>query len=189
MRKETMLGCGVVAIAATVVGFVGWRSLSDQSDLAEGAKMRRLYIALSMYESQWDGEPAPTLAHIIPLVSEPTDFTSQKDPYRDAKAPFPVDGGIPKSPRNSPVRVSFTYLWAHRSINGMKTAPWSQVRQDPGHGFLVSEWRGSVEPTGDYGAKVGGKILRVNSDGSLVTLHRHGTQSLGDAEELFLRRR
>lgn len=188
MRQETLLIGGVVLVAAAVVGAFAWQTGQRQSVLDEGARMQRLYVALSMYESQADGEFPPTLPAAKLYLRNVRDLQSDHDPFRTASGPFPFDAGLPTGRRTSETRISDAYLFAHRLAGRIKVAPWRESRFDPGLGVIASEWFGSVEPKGDFQANASGLVLRITTSGSLVRVHRGGPKPLGDAEDLFRKR-
>ena len=128
-------------------------------------RMRRVYMALSLYEMSHDGLPAPNLGLVREDV-EATDFQSIDDPLAGKvytaviKPPtFPLDPALPNFPLTSRFRVSWTYRW-HWPNAGDPVA----VRLDPRKGLLASWWSGPV--------------LRVNVAGALVRAPRTETSVL-----------
>jgi hypothetical protein len=187
VKQEALVVGGVFVVALVTLGAFGWRVNQRQGMLDEGARMQRIYVALSMYESQADGEFPPSLTAAKPYLSNLRDLKSSRDPYLDASGPFPFDAGLPDR-FGSETRISDTYLNAHRLAGRIKTAPWHEARLDPTLGVLASEWSGSVDPKGDFKADVSGLILRITTDGSLVRVLRTGPKPLGNAEDLFRKR-
>lgn len=188
-RQETTLGCLGALIVAAVLGGFAWRMLRSSADEGDASRMRRVYVALSMYE-QASGGPAPDLLAARYFGADDADFRSERDPFaKAAGAAFPIDSGMPDRSRRSPIRISFSYLWAFRTAGRVTTKPWLAVRGDPHIGLLASEWGGSVQPGSDFWANVSGPVLRINTDGSLFkTGDRGGPKPVGNAEDLFFRR-
>jgi len=184
--KEALLGVVVLAIAAAIVYSIGM-SMSRKNVLGEDAEaMRRVYVAVSMYEESVDGLPAPDLTKINLYLPEAASYQAVGDPYVAEAGPFPLDGGLPSSPRISPFRISFAYLWAYRPANPDPLWDWTRLSKDSNVGFLANEWSGHVNPAGDFRANVSGRVLRLNRDGSLFqTPDRGGPKPLGDAGDLF----
>ena len=87
MRSETLLGCGVVVVAAGIVGGVGWLNARRSSVAGDAENMRRLYVALTTYSQSYDNVPAPSLPALRPYVGSPSDFLSEHDPFASAAPP------------------------------------------------------------------------------------------------------
>jgi hypothetical protein len=124
-------------------------------------RMRRVFMALSLYEMSNDGLPAPNLGLVRQDV-EAVDFQSVDDPEAgkaNANQTFPLDPALPNLPLTSPIRVSWTYRW-HWPNAGDPRA----VRMDPRKGLLASWWSGPV--------------LRVNTGGALIRAPRTETSRL-----------
>lgn len=149
--------------------------------------MRQIYVNLSIYEGQFDGELPTALPQLqFMMASKPT-FVSASDPYRDAVGPYPIDPGLPESAEKSPFRISDSYLYAHAAAGKIKVPRWAEAKFDPALGLLANEFLGDVRAEGTFRARVSGPVLRVNTDGSLVKVPRSGEAELGDAETLFRR--
>jgi hypothetical protein len=174
-------------MAAAVVGAFGWQSRQRQSVLDEGARMQSIYVALSMYESSWNGELPPDLMGSAPYLGSPTRYVSPKDPFANATGPFPNDAGLPEK-RASENRVSDTYLFAHAAAGRINVAPWRESRYDTTLGLIANEWYGSVTPKEGFQANVSGLVLRITTGGSLVRVRRDGPKALGDVDDLFRRK-
>ncbi|RYG22996.1 hypothetical protein EON82_15430 [bacterium] len=122
-------------------------------------RMRRVYMALSLYEMSNGGLPAPNLGLVRQDV-EAIDLQSVDDPNTGGQAgPFPLDPALPNLPLKSPTRVSWSYRW-HWPNAGDPVA----VRMDPRKGLLASWWSGPV--------------LRVNVAGALTQTPRTDTSRL-----------
>jgi hypothetical protein len=176
---------GVVLVAGATLAVFGLRVGQRRGMLDEGARMQRLYVALSMYESQVDGDPAPSLAAARPFVGSTRDYASDRDPFRDRSGPYPPDGSLPEARPTASFRVSDGYLWAHRLAGRIQVPKWSVAREDATLGQIANEWYGGVTPAQGFGAQVSGLILRINTDGSFVRVQRGGPKPLGDAQDLF----
>ena len=179
-----MIGA-VVLLAAGVLGFFAWRLRERSGLFDEGTRMQRLYVALSIYESQDNEQIPPDLTGARIYLGSDRDYVSDWDPFRTAAGPFPVDAGLPSGRKSAPFRVSDTYLWAHRLAGRIKTQAWAEARLDPTLGVLASEWHGSVQTRDAFEASVSGLVLRITTDGSLVKVKRGGPKPLGDAQDLF----
>jgi len=183
--KETLLGLVVILLAAGILFAVGVSMRGQDQGDAAAERMRRVYVALSLYEESVDGMPAPDLSAINLYLPEPACYVADGDPYLAEKGPFPVDGSLPSSRRASPYRISLGYLWAHRPAKAEKKWDWATLSRDDNVGFLANEWSGKVAPTGNFGANVSGNVLRLNRDGSLIKKARGGPKPLGDLKDLF----
>jgi len=174
--KETLLGCGVVTVAAVVVLGIGYRMMRKNGEDELAGCMAKVYVALSMYSESYDGTFPPNLLAIGPNLSSPDDLTLPGDPYVSAAGPFPNDGSLPGGPRKASTRVSFSYLWDFPIAKEMKKQP---------PGLLADEWGGEVEATGDFGANVAGPVVRINSDGALAKTTARTQEPLGSFRSLF----
>lgn len=190
MKREFGLGCGVVVFAGVVVGLFGWRVTHRSGSLSEAARMRQIYIGLSVYEASNNNQPAPDLDVLSQVVPMGDALTSPLDPFRSVPGPYPPDGSLPSLKAISPVRISDGYLVPHLGLGQIKVPAWSIARQDPAIGILASEWEGSIQTREHFEAEVEGKILRINMDGSAVhvTRSKPGPVPLGMDNDLFLRR-
>ena len=188
-KMEWMLVVLVVIIALAILIPISLRSKRGNLLLDESGRMRKVYIALSLYEEQYDTQPAPNLlaASVYDPVHE--DFLSELDPYVRAQATsFPSDPGIENS-TPSPFRISFSYIQNFLQAGKLKIKPWVIARTDPTLGVIGDEWYGSVTPTENFRANVSGRLMRINTDGSVFVLEdRGGPKALGDAQDLFVKR-
>jgi hypothetical protein len=130
----------------------------------DAERMRRVYMALSLYEMSNGGLPASNLGLVRQDV-EALDLQSVDDPEAGGKAAgdYPLDPALPNLPLRAPTRVSWTYRW-HWPNAGDPVA----VRMDPRKGLLASWWSGPV--------------LRVNTGGALVHIPRTDTARLTFAD-------
>jgi hypothetical protein len=182
VRKDTVLLLAIAILSAGIVAFFAFRTTGRSELLAEAARMRRVYVALSMYEPMADGNLPPTLVEAGPFLQGEEELRSPRDPFRSTLGPYPVDAGLPEGPRTAPFRVSDSYAYAVTDL-----PPWPVARMDPTLGLLANEWWGEVTPGAPFGATVGGRVLRVTTDGSFVTVVRPGPQALGKPNDLFRR--
>lgn len=187
IRKEALLLVGGVFLAIAIVGLLWQRMSARETFTAEGERMRQIYINLSIYEGQFDGQLPSALPQLEFLLAPKAIYSSAADPYRDATGPFPVDAGLPDRTERSEFRISDSYLYAHVAAGKLKVGPWAESRFDPSLGLLANEFLGGVKAQGDFRARVSGPVLRVNTDGSLSRVQRAGESELGDAETLFRR--
>lgn len=186
MRNETLLGGAVLLFGAAVVGLVAWRVSGRQTVESEHARLRRVYVALSLYEAAHDVQPAPNLLATKPYLETSDSLRSPRDPYMATRAArFPTDPGLPEGRRSAPERISFSYLWAFRSQGAVRVKPWSVTRADARVGLLASEWLGEIEPLGNFQAAVSGPVARLSTEGAALRVARPGAQRLGNAETLF----
>lgn len=187
VRKEVLV-FGAALIAAIGTTLYLWGRISEKSGVKdEAARMRKLYVGLSLYESDADGNLPPDLPRIGYLIASSKLFTSAYDPYQGEAAPFPIDGSLPDSPRESQTRISDAYLYAHAAAGRIQAPAWPEAKFDTSLGLLSNEWVGEVSPQGAFRADVSGRLLRVNTDGSLAWVQREGPKPLGDAQDLFRR--
>jgi hypothetical protein len=150
---------------------------------SEVRRMRALFLAVSAYEQDHNGAPAPNLLSARRYVFDDTFFQSKSDPYLSGSG-FPADAGTPTSPPTSPVRISDTYLWAQ--MLGKPNAP--RTTTDPRYGLIANEWQGQISTEGNFQATVGGRTFRIMMDGSFQTVDLPN-RKLGDVTHLFLPKR
>lgn len=142
--------------------------------------MRRIYVAISEYESGNDTQPAPNLPAASMYMSMPSDFATERDPYAPASGPFPIDGSLPTGPLTSKVRISDAYVMTHALAGKVKLGAWAEYRVNLAAPVLASEWFGKTEAGGNFNATVTGDLLRIQTDGSVKVVHRSETVPLGD---------
>jgi hypothetical protein len=187
--KEILLAIFVLLVAAAVV-FAVARSLAGRAQTrGDVDNLRTIYLSVALYESDQNGELPPDLLAIRDLVPGDETFLASRDPYAAVgdggnEQLKPVDAGLPAWRVESPIRISFTFLNAFATAGKVKTKPWSELKFDPKVGLLASEWEGTVEPTGSFGARVSGKVLRLNTDGALAQSTR-SEGALGNVQDVF----
>jgi hypothetical protein len=186
--KETMLAVGVVAVCAAILVPLYSRRHSEDLILSESARMRRIYVALTFYEEQFDTNPAPSLVAASIYDPNREDYLSERDPFRGSASPFPSDPALDNH-ENSPFRISFSYLENFVREKKVSIKPWAESRLDSKIGILADEWLGTVNPGPNWTAQVSGRVLRIGTDGAVFVLKdRGGPKPLGDPQDLFLRR-
>jgi hypothetical protein len=176
-----------VVITWLIYSRAHWKALVS----IDVSKMRRVYVALSVYEMDNNGHPAPDLYAIRRDLADDTLLRCDLDPWKDStNLSFPLDPELPSDGETSPVRISFSYLM--NFIRNKKTSEpsWATIETDPRIGILTDGWHGSVEETGQpFSAKLGGTILRLNMDGSFFSAPpRSGDGEMGNADALFFKR-
>ena len=187
--KEVFLAITVIVIAAAVLYPLASRQQSKSLLLDESGRMRRLYVALSFYEEQYDNQPAPSLTLASAYEPNRSYYVSDLDPFKDTKAPsYPLDPGITNHELAS-FRISFSYIQNFIRNEKIKVKPWDEVRMDPKVGELADEWTGSVSADEPFKAHVSGPVIRIGTDGAVFVLaDRGGPKELGNPDDLFLKR-
>jgi hypothetical protein len=190
--KEALLALLVLAIAVAIILPLAVRTQNKNLLLNETIPLRQVFYALDQYETENDNQPAPNLAALFPQVDpNRADFLSGLDPFVRAKAPvggFPLDPGL-ENAEKSPFRISFSYLQNFARAGKISVLPWAQAKFDANLGELADEWYGSVQPGSPFKAQVSGRLMRINTDGSVFILqNRGGPKPLGDAQDLFIKR-
>ncbi len=182
--KETLLAVMVVALAGAAIFFVS-RSLQGK-ELARGDvdSMRKIYLSLALYESEENGWMPTNLLMARDRMPEDAVYLSSGDPFVSASGPFPVEPGLPSWRLESPVRISFSYLYSFVEAGKTQAKPWYELKFDPTVGLLADEWQGKVSAAGGFQAKVSGVVLRLNTDGALFS-HDRGETGLGNVQDLF----
>ena len=180
-KQEILLSVGVLIVFGAIMLFLLGRVDAKKSTLAESSRMRQLFVGLTFYETDNNGGIAPTLLSARYEINDDARFTSDRDPFRKAAGPFPVDPGMPTAKLNSPIRISDSYLWSF--VTAGKVKPPKQ-RIDSALGFIANEWMGEVRPGSGFSAQVSGVVFRVNMDGAFVRIDAT-PRSLGDASALF----
>ncbi len=191
--KETTLAIVVVVNTAAIIIPIGLRSKNKDLILNESARMRRVYIGLSMYEGEHDNQPSPSLLNALTNEPDQLNYQSNLDPFVHMDATtsprFPADPGL-ENGETSSFRVSFSYLQDFVRAGKIKIKPWAEARQDPSLGELANEWLGSVQAQQFPHALVGGRVLRIGTDGAVFVLpDRGGPKPLGDPLDLFMKKR
>lgn len=191
IQKEALLALAIVTAAAAILIPIAKRSSGNSLLLNESGRMRKVYVALTLYEEQFDQQPAPNLLAASVYDPNQADYASGLDPFvksQPAGQGFPIDPGLDGSEK-SPFRISFSYLPNFVRAGKLSIKPWAETRLDPKVGELADEWFGSVQAEEPYHAKVSGALLRINTDGAVYVLpDRGGPKSLGDPQDLFIKR-
>lgn len=183
--KEAGLALLVVVVAAAVVIPIGMSSRSRRSQAVDVQRMRNVYMALAMYETEVDQMLPPDLSLARNYAQNDDQFQSELDPYVGIGGPYPVDGSLPEWKRTSPIRISFAYLYSFAEAGRLHPAPWPKAKFERSLGLIADEWTGTVRRAGNFGATVGGPLWRVTVDGSAVRIPRGGPKPIGNAADLF----
>ncbi len=173
-----MLGFTFLVFLAIIVPLT-CQSIGGQKTANEVRRMRQLFLALTLYEQDASGKPAPDILSARSYSFSDAQLVSANDPFTSGTL-FPNDAGLPLGKKDSPTRISETYLWAH--LQGAKSTPTSTTQ--PGIGLLANEWQGKVSTQGNFEATVSGRVHRVMMDGSFQSVDRQ-SRSLGDVKQLF----
>lgn len=186
---EALLALIVILVGAAILIPLARRSLGTNLLLNESGRMRKVYIALSLYEEQYDTLPAPSLIAAGAYDPVHKDFESDLDPFVNVNAgTFPGDPGLERG-ETSTYRISFSYLQNFVRAGKMHLQSWAETRRNPLIGVLADEWYGSVQAGEPFHANVSGDLLRINTDGSVFVLKdRGGPKPLGNSDDLFLKR-
>ncbi len=196
MRRGLTLGELLVALMVLIL-FVAItlpiynRVRSGTLEGLDTDKLRKIYVALSLYESGNDGMPSQNLLGIRSYLGDDGLLKSETDPWFEEKSKsFPIDPEIPSTARRSPIRVSFSYLPDFVTEGKVKVQNWKAALMDPRIGILTCGWHGTVTPTGEpFVARLFGPVLRINMNGSLYRLKdRGGDGAMGNPEALFYKR-
>jgi hypothetical protein len=201
-QRGLTTGEAVVVISVIILFFVITipiynRVRSGSMEDIDIDRMRKVYVALSLYESVNEGQPAENLLGVRSYLGDNRLLISDKDPWADfqpsrnsKEGNFPLDPELPKSEERSPIRISFSYLPDFVRAGKTKIPNWRAALTNPRIGILSSGWQGSVTATGDpFVAELFGPVLRINMDGSLFRLKdRGGIGTMGDPQSLFFRR-
>jgi hypothetical protein len=114
-------------------------------------------------------------------------YLSTKDPFAGSSGPFPVEPGLPSWRVESPVRISYSYLFSFVQAGKTQVKPWYELKFDPTVGLLADEWQANVSPGSGFNATVSGRVLRLNTDGALA-VHERTRKPIGDVQDLFFAR-
>lgn len=187
---EVLIALAVLVLFVAIVVPVYRRAQSKSFQDVDVKQMRQVYVAWSLYQSDNNGWPAPSLLAVRGRLGDDSLLFSQEDPFRDPDGGYPVEPMLPSYPPRSPIRISYAYLPNFVEAGQTKLASWAQTLTDPKAGLLACGWHGDVRPTGKpFEALIDGPVLRVNTDGSAFTLpHRRHPDRMGDAGDLFFNR-
>ena len=145
--RGPLLGLGVFALFLAIFVPLALRVANGRDRTIDADRLRRTYVALSLYETEHDGLPAPLLS-LVRRDVEHIDLQSVADPRATEQgASFPCDAAMPRSPCRARSRVSWSYRWHWREAGDPRA-------RDPRKGLLADPWPGS--------------LLRVGMDGALV---------------------
>jgi type II secretory pathway pseudopilin PulG len=187
--KEVLLALAVLAVGAAILVPIAMVLQGRRQEETDVERMRSLYIAMAMYEQDQNGQLPPDLLVARDYTQDDRVLLSVRDPFVSAQASaFPVDAGLPNWRVESPVRISYAYLYAFVQAGQATTEPWEQLKFNPAVGLLASEWQGGVDAGQNFQANVRGTLYRINTDGALYSYDRGGPKPLGDPQDLFFRR-
>lgn len=190
--KEGLLALFIIGAAVAIIVPLAVRTQNKNLLLDESSRMRKLFFALDQYEAANDNEPAPSLVALSPAFDpNQAHYVSDLDPFANSKPSpggYPCDPGLDNSEK-SPFRISFSYILNFVRSGKISIEPWAQSKNDGKLGELADEWFGTAQPGPPFQAQVSGRILRINTDGSVFVLqNRGGPKALGDAQDLFIKR-
>jgi hypothetical protein len=182
--KEVLLSLSILVLAGLVV-FTIARSMQTRRRLTSDVdSMRTIYVSLALYETDENGQMAADLLSAREWMPDDLVYQSISDPFVGDAGPFPVEPGLPSSRLESPVRISFSFIYAFATAGKAKVKPWAELKFDPLVGFLANEWQGEVQASSRFQATVSGKVLRLNTDGALHE-YTAPSRALGDPQVLF----
>jgi|GEM_PF-1242342 len=193
VRKRQVVGLNaksvIAALAVLVVASLILTSLNrlvvDRGKESEDIqKMRRIYVALTIYETSNNDLPPPDLRYVTRYLGGTSDFLASNDPFAAGNA-FPLDPALPSS-RTSKIRVSFSYLPEWISHGGWNTKNWSQDVDKPSLGLISCYWYGDIDNINPDGRLCTGPVIRANMDGSISTVPRSNHEKL-TVDDLFLK--
>lgn len=164
--RGLLVAVAVLALFLAIFVPLAMRVTEGRDETEDAGRMRRVYVALALYESEHDGLPAPNLGLIRRDVN-PFDLASINDPHVGEGSDFPLDPAVPTLKLRSISRVSWTYRWHWPNPGDPGT-----VRLDPRNSVLASWWTGSIDATSPDGHGCTGPAMRIQVDGSLVTTPR-----------------
>lgn len=195
MRRGLTLVEFLIIIAVIVLFFlitvpIYLRAQSKSLSSIDEGRMRSVYVALSVYESENQEAPAPSLVAVRSQLADDTLLLSQEDPFSNYRSKsFPVDPELPGLPEKSPVRISFSYLNNFIRTRIEPNTSWQAERLNSLTGVLSSGWSGQVDLTVEpFTARLYGPVLRINMDGALFRAPNRRSGRMGDYKALFYNR-
>jgi len=184
--KSVIAAIAVVGIAALILGQVNRVILERSAQTGDARKMRRIYVALTLYEEANDGMPPNDLRAVRRDLGDNDDYIAANDPFTTGSR-FPTDPALLNSGASS-VRVSFSYLPQWVLNQRWEPKNWASTLVDPKVGLLADYWFGSIDRFNPDGRDCTGPVVRMNTDGSIFTLQKRRSSGRLTAEDLFLNR-
>jgi hypothetical protein len=182
--KSVIASIVVIGIAASILVWLNRIVLDRQSASGDAEKMRRIYVALSIYEQSNDGAMPPDLRMVSRYLGGPADYVAANDPFTTGTQ-FPTDPALLNS-GNSPSRVSYSYLPQWSMHGGLKVKSWAEEMTEDKVGLMAGYWYGDIDKIDLDGRLCSGPVNRLNMDGSVVSVSRVTKDRL-TADDLFLR--
>ncbi|HEY0866042.1 MAG TPA: hypothetical protein VGE01_01615 [Fimbriimonas sp.] len=180
---ETLAAWFVLILLASIVTPIYLRFQNVNRRSHEAGRMRRVYVAVALYQEDRGGAMPGSLAELGDLV-ETEDLVSSFDPYAGSAKSYPVEPTLPKLAGTVPYRISDAFLGNYIRSGKSPIKRWQDAEMQTG--LLANVWLGEVRPLGNFEATSSGPILRVRMDGSLYTLpNRSKTGPVGDFADLF----
>jgi hypothetical protein len=186
-----LVALGVLVLFVAITLPIYNRVRSGTLEDLDADRMRKVYVALSLYESANDGLPSANMLGVRTYLRDDSLLVSDCDPWAQTRSSsFPIDGELPKSKEQSPTRLSFAYLPDFVNAGKAKIQNWQTTLMDPRIGILSCGWHGSVNSGSEpFEAQLFGPVLRINTNGSLFRLKsRDDDGAMGDVQALFFKR-
>lgn len=153
--RGALLSLGILALFLAVFVPLVLRVRSGRDMALDADRLRRTYVALSLYQSEHDGLPAPNL-DLLRRDVDPIDLQSVDDPQAaplgpdlDKRATFSCDAALQTLGCHSSTRISWSYRYDWREAGDPRV-----TSLDPRRGLLADPWPGA--------------LLRVTMDGAIV---------------------
>jgi len=187
---ETLVAVGVLLLFAAIIVPLYLRERGKGYEEADIERLRKVYVAWSLYQADSQGGLPPSLYSIRWKLMDDAAYLSNADPFQKTKGAYPLEPMLPKNGESIPIRISFAYMNNFVRAGVIPKPNWSEVLTNPKIGILACAWQGKVTPSFQpFVARVDGPILRVNSDGSAFRLpERRHPDRMGDPSDLFFNR-
>jgi hypothetical protein len=174
----------VVLLFAAIVFPIYFRAQRRTFEDADLRQVRKVYLAWSLYQGDFNGQPAPSLLALGSRLESDAVLRSELDPFQ-GDGPFPVEPMLPEIEVTSNVRVSYAYLPNFVRNGRVSVRSWDEYLLDPQAGLMASVWRPGMTPSAlPFRSPVSGPILRLFTDGSVRMVPTKG-EVYGDPKALF----
>lgn len=199
---ELLVVIAVIAVLAAILFPALASAKKKAKEPVDISNMRQLYMAICMYEDDYENTSPASLGLVASYVNAPQLFASPGDvlrtPYPDnlwpAHALMPCEGGT------SLFKISYAYLKSFPP-NDENAERWNLLRNNSQIGILGSPWSGVPQSSRNFsipcddgvvdslGPPMVGPILRVNMDGSFYRLAKNRSMdAVGVTADLFFDR-
>lgn len=190
---EVITAILIIAVLAAVLLPVYGGVKGKARESVDISNMRQVYMAITMYESDFDSTTPQRLDQVGHYAKSQDLFRAPRDPVKQTKTgSYPARLFVIGAPERIHYRVSYAFLRSYPGYYYLEDQ-WDEARQQDKLGMIASQWHGAAlaGPTSpefaEHGVPFDGPVLRITMGGSLYRLaKRKYPEVRGSINDLFL---